>query len=95
MLDLSINAEHKPHIQGTYILKRVEEVRKALEHSKMVDVNGAVAESSTESRPATADENPGLTLGSPGLSINDNGFFDMEPIWDFSMLFPNAMFPTV
>jgi len=95
MLDLSINAEHKPHIQGTYILKRVEEVRKALEHSKMVDVNGAVAESSTESRPATADENLGLTLGSPGLSLNDNGFFDMEPIWDFSMLFPNAMFPTV
>jgi hypothetical protein len=94
MLNLSINAEHKPHIQGTYILKRVEEVREALEHSKMVDVNGAVAESLTESRPVAADECSGLTLGSPDLSLNDHGFFDMEPIWDFSMLFPNAMFPT-
>jgi len=90
MLDLSINAEHKPHIQGTYILKRVDEVRKAVEHSKVVDV----AESLTESRPVTADGSSGLTLGSPDLSLNDNAFFDMEPIWDFSMLFPNTMFPT-
>jgi hypothetical protein len=95
MLDLSINAEHKPHIQGTYILKRVEEVRKALEHSKIANADGTATEYLTESRPTTADGNSGLTLGNPDLSLNDNGYFDMEPIWDFSMLFPNAMFPTV
>jgi hypothetical protein len=95
MLDLSINAEHKPHIQGTYILKRVEEARKAVEHSKIVDVNGTATESLTESRPATSDRNSGLALDSPDLSLNDNGYFDMQPIFSFSMLFPNAMFPTV
>ena len=94
MLDLSINAEHKPHIQGTYILKRVEEVRKALEHSK-VNVNRATTESLSESRPTPADGNSGLTLSSLDMSLNDNGYFDMAPIWDFTILFPNAMFPTV
>jgi len=77
MIDISINSEHKPYVQGTLILKQVEDLKNALEYA-----NRGGNETRNESGIGLAAQRSSLGVDGP-----DSGIFAMESLWDFSMLF--------
>ena len=90
MVDLAFNAEHKAHIQGSFILKRAESLRTAVEHLRTQERNGINFEPLTESHVPAVQDNSSLIFEGLDHVLNEDGFFGMEPIWDFSLLFPSV-----
>jgi hypothetical protein len=90
MIELSINHDHKPYHQGTFILKRAEALRAALEMSRLHEQQEANVEEPPESRLSPFGDSSKLMLeGFDGL-FHEDGLFGLEPIFDFSMLFPGT-----
>jgi len=89
LIDLAINADHKPRAQGTFIMKKVESLRSALQNVKNNDIRTSfeVPEGTDDSfNPDSA----GLAFEGMESWFTDNNFFDMEPIWHFPRLIPDA-----
>lgn len=84
MVDYAINSEHKPHIQGSFILKRATTLRAYLENPKAQGIG------ENEELRENLWTNNGWTFDGSGLNLNEDGFFGMEPFYDFSMLLPSA-----
>lgn len=91
MVELSINPDHKPHIQGTFILKRVETLRTALESSSLHAYPGTDLDEPTETRfPSPTSETARLMSEGFDQLFHEDGLFGIEPIWDFSMMLPGG-----
>jgi len=94
MVELSINQDHKPHYQGTFLLKRVEALRAALQMSKLHEQQEAKVEEPLDGRlsPSNPNNNEGSRMMLEGFDqlFHEDGLFGLEPIWDFSMLFPGT-----
>ncbi|KAE8442670.1 hypothetical protein EG329_002968 [Mollisiaceae sp. DMI_Dod_QoI] len=90
MVELSINQNHKPHIQGLFLLKRVETLRAALETSKPHDPHRSNLEEPAEvTLSSPRIESSKLMLEGFDQLFHEDGLFGIEPIWDFS-LFPGT-----
>jgi hypothetical protein len=83
MVDYAINPEHKPHIQGSFILRRAAALRAFLENPES---HGREPEPPRQSSMGSNRWN----FDGTGLNLNEDGFFGMEPFYDFSMLLPSA-----
>lgn len=90
MIELSINESHKPFYQGTFLLKRVDTLKAALEMSRLHDQKEANIEEQSDARLSPAGGDSRLTLEGFDQLFNEEGVFGLEPIWDFSMLFPGT-----
>jgi hypothetical protein len=86
-IDLAMNADHEAHIQGTFLLKRAEAFRLALANSTTRENEDEVTDEQLESGLNSANEINRTNFEALDQLFNDDGFYGMEPIWDFSMLF--------
>lgn len=87
MIDLAFNREHMAHIQGKFILKRAESLRVVLENLRAERPRsrlGTPPQRSVDVVPETE------VFEGFDQMFNEEGFFGMEPIWDFSLLFPSV-----
>lgn len=90
MIELSINKDHKPYLQGTLVLKRVEALKAALEASRLHEQQEAPVKETSETRLSPGFDSSRLMLeGFDDQLFHDDGLF-LEPIWDFSMLLPST-----
>ncbi|KAH7410876.1 hypothetical protein BKA64DRAFT_662043 [Cadophora sp. MPI-SDFR-AT-0126] len=92
MVDLQVGFDdsHMVHVQGAFILKRAESMRVALETSKPADKQQDQAiVTPPASTSSTMPEPPALFEGLD-MMLNEEGFYAMEPLWDFSLLFPSV-----
>lgn len=83
MVDLAINSEQKPYIQGASILKRAEALKVALENAARNNENRANLEVSTDSREPFTPDSSALVFEGMDSWFSDDNFFGMEPIWYF------------
>lgn len=90
MVELSINADHKPHFQGTFLLKRVETLRAAMQMSRLHEHQESNVEEPSDARYSPNNESSKLMLEGFDQLFHEDGLFGLEPIWDFSMLFPGS-----
>ncbi|KUJ11090.1 uncharacterized protein LY89DRAFT_739303 [Mollisia scopiformis] len=92
MVELAINQDHKPHYQGSFLLKRVETLKAALEMSRLHEQHEPNVTDNSDVRlsPAATGENSKLLLEGFDQLFHEDGLFGLEPIWDFSMLFPGT-----
>ncbi|XMA17658.1 hypothetical protein WAI453_010449 [Rhynchosporium graminicola] len=88
MVDLQVGFDdsNTVHVQGSTILKRAESMRTALESSRVVErlVQDITSLSALDENGL--QENQALFEGLDSI-LNEEGFFAMEPIWDFPLLF--------
>jgi hypothetical protein len=89
MVDLAINSEQKPYIQGASILKRAEALKVALENARNNESRANLDTPANSREPYTPDSS---ALVFEGLDswFSDDQFFGMEPIWHFPKLLPDA-----
>ncbi|KAH7354802.1 hypothetical protein BKA65DRAFT_228867 [Rhexocercosporidium sp. MPI-PUGE-AT-0058] len=92
MADLQVGFDdsHMVHVQGSFILKRAESLRAALESSMVPDKQGQALVSPPPSNDSVIpDPHPNLFEGLDSM-LNEEDFYALEPIWDFSLLFPSV-----
>ncbi|CZT45622.1 uncharacterized protein RSE6_05947 [Rhynchosporium secalis] len=88
MVDLQVGFDdsNTVHVQGSTILKRAESMRTALESSRVVERLDQDITSPSALDENGLQENQALFEGLDSI-LNEEGFFAMEPIWDFPLLF--------
>jgi len=89
MVDLAINSEQKPYIQGAAILKRAEALRAALENARHNE-NRSNLDVPTDSREPFTPDSSNLVFEGLDSWFTDDNFFGMEPIWHFPRLLPDV-----
>ncbi|KAL2070631.1 hypothetical protein VTL71DRAFT_13657, partial [Oculimacula yallundae] len=89
-LQVGFDDSNMMHVQGSAIAKRAESMRAALDGSRVVEsVDQAVVASPLAPDESGLPENQALFEGLD-LMLGEDGFFGMEPIWDFPLLFPSV-----
>ncbi len=83
---------HMVQVQGAFILKKAEGLRALLEmeREKLVDRQGTFAPSTSNSEVVSDHADNTAVFEGLDQMFNEEGFFGMEPIWDFSLLFPSV-----
>jgi len=91
MVDLQVGFDdsHMVHVQGAFILRRAESMRAALEGSKIIEKQDQAVITPPASTGSNVPEPPALFEGLD-MMLNEEGFDAMEPLWDFSLLFPSV-----
>ncbi|KAG4438073.1 hypothetical protein IFR05_006439 [Cadophora sp. M221] len=92
MADLQVGFDYSRmvHAQGCFILKRAESLRSALENAKVSDRQDQTVVSPSASNSSVILEPPPNLFEGLDLMMSEDGFNAMEPIWDFSLLFPSV-----
>lgn len=88
MIDLAINSEQKPYIQGMSLLKRAETLKMALENARNND-NRTNLNAPADAREPYTPDNSALVFEGLESWFNDENFFGMEPIWHFPNVMPS------
>ncbi|KAK0119957.1 hypothetical protein ONS95_011381 [Cadophora gregata] len=92
MVDLQVGFDdsHMVHVQGSFILKRAESMRTALETSMTLDKQQDQAIISPPASTGSTIPEPPIMFEGLDMILNEEGFYAMEPLWDFSLLFPSV-----
>jgi len=94
MISLSTDDESRGYVHGMLILERVKAVQEALERQKdhEGDLHRVHLEDSASTHiPSAGSTTPNVMHENLNSNFIDNGgIFDIEPLWDFSILLPNT-----